>query len=99
MITHRLNSKNNPAEIFAPQLMEVLEQSDGTTIAITEEDIVARLKEIAKVEGNILSPDGAVTWMALAHLEKNRIISKEYNILLLNTGSRYKYLDNIWGHL
>ncbi len=111
-IAHRLNSKNNPAEIFAPQptlanglavpypfgmdmMVEVLEQSGGTTIAITEEEIVAGVKEIAKVEGNILSPEGAATWMALAHLEKNKIIRKENKILLLNTGSGYKYLDNI----
>ncbi len=76
-------------------MIEVLEQSGGTTVTIIEEELVAGVKEIAATEGIILSPEGAATWKALDHLKKNKIISGEEKILLLNTGSGYKYLDNI----
>ena len=50
---------------------------------------------IAKTEGHIISPEGAATWKALLHLHKNKMIRADEKVLLLNTGSGYKYLDNL----
>ncbi len=76
-------------------MLEVLHESNGTAVSISEEEIVAGVKEIAKIEGHIISPEGAATWKALLHLHKNKKIGADEKVLLLNTGSGYKYLDNL----
>jgi threonine synthase len=77
-------------------MLQVLEESGGTAIAIEEEEIIAAVKEIAKTEGLLISPEGATTWKALLQLNQNKIIDSAERILLLNTGSSYKYLDNFF---
>ena len=47
------------------------------------------------MEGHIISPEGAATFKALLHLHKNKMIRADEKVLLLNTGSGYKYLDNL----
>ena len=76
-------------------MLRVLKESDGYAIAIEEEDIIAGVKEIAKTEGLLISPEGAATWKALLQLNHTDKISSSEKILLLNTGSGYKYLDNL----
>ncbi len=75
-------------------ILRVLKESGGTAIAVAEDEIIAGVREIARTEGLLLSPEGAATWKALLHLfHANKIASSE-KVLLLNTGSGYKYLDN-----
>ncbi|MEO6583589.1 MAG: threonine synthase [Ferruginibacter sp.] len=76
-------------------MLQVLEESGGTAIAISEEDIVSGVKEISKTEGLLICPEGAATWKALQHLHHQKIIATHEKVLLLNTGSGYKYLDNL----
>ena len=76
-------------------MLEVLHESNGTSVSIAEEEIIAGVKEIAKLEGHIISPEGAATWKALLELRNKKMIDANENVLLLNTGSGYKYLDNL----
>jgi len=75
-------------------MLRVLKASHGTSIAITEEDIIDGVKEIAATEGLLISPEGAATWKALQYLLRNKTILRSEKVLLLNTGSGYKYMDN-----
>ncbi len=75
-------------------MLQVLEESGGTAIAVEEEEIAGGVKEIAKMEGLLISPEGAATWKALLHLNRTQVIADSEKVLLLNTGSGYKYLDN-----
>ena len=75
-------------------MLHVLKASGGTAVAIEEDGIIAGVKEIAKTEGMLISPEGAATWKALLQLKKEKKIRPSEKILLLNTGSGYKYLDN-----
>lgn len=75
-------------------MLNVIKESGGTAFAVDEEDIVAAVKEIATTEGLLISPEGAATWKALLHLNRTKTIGSSEKILLLNTGSGYKYLDN-----
>ena len=76
-------------------MLQVLEESGGTAIAVADEEIIAGVKEIAKMEGLIISPEGAATWKALLHLNRIQVIDSSEKVLLLNTGTGYKYLDNL----
>ncbi len=76
-------------------MLQVLHESDGMAYAVSEEEIIDGVKEIAKAEGLLVSPEGAATWKALQHLRHMQIVDEADKILLLNTGSGYKYLENI----
>jgi threonine synthase len=81
---------------FAMDMMvKVLQQSSGGVISISEEDIIASVKKIAATEGLIISPEGAAAWKAIEKMATQKMIAPSDNILLLNTGSGYKYLENI----
>ncbi len=57
--------------------------------------MVEAVKEIAHKEGLIIAPEGGALWSALLQLVNEGTIQRAEKILLLNTGSGYKYLENI----
>jgi threonine synthase len=78
-------------------MMKVIKESKGSAIAVTEEDIIKSTLELAKKEGLLLSPEGAATWQAMIQMKNTGLINGEEKILLLNTGSAYKYMDALQG--
>lgn len=80
---------------FAERMMlEVLAQSDGDVLGISEAEITENLKEMARVEGLLVAPEGAALLAGLKRLIKLNKVERHHKVLLLNTGSAYKYLDN-----
>lgn len=76
-------------------ILRVLRESGGQPIAIQDADMITGVKEIAKTEGLIIAPEGAALWKALLELLDQQEIQRDEKILMLNTGSGYKYLENI----
>ncbi len=83
-----------PQPFAETMMLEVLEQSQGLAVAVSEIEIVNCLKEIAATEGMLIAPEGAALLAALKSLLINGQILSGQEILLLNTGSGYKYLDS-----
>ncbi|MDQ6608850.1 MAG: threonine synthase [Bacteroidota bacterium] len=79
-------------------IQKVVYESAGAVITVTEDEIMRGIKEVAKTEGILLSPEGSATWKALDHLLNRKVIATTDKILLLNTGSGYKYLENFRHH-
>jgi threonine synthase len=80
---------------FGMDLMQkVITESKGDVVTVSEEEISQGIDEVAGAEGILLSPEGSAAWKALANLVKKGSILSQNRILLLNTGSGYKYLDN-----
>jgi threonine synthase len=75
-------------------MVQVLEESGGMALAVDDDEIAGGVKEIARAEGLLIAPEGAATWRALLHLVQGRQVSTSERVLLLNTGSGYKYLEN-----
>lgn len=81
---------------FAHNLIKfILQDTSGTAIAVSEQAIVENIKEIASVEGMLVAPEGAALVEALKILLVTEEIDRDEKILLLNTGSGYKYLENL----
>jgi len=79
---------------FGMDLMQkVIYESDGDIVVVSEQAIMDGVKELSKEEGVLLSPEGSATWQALRALLKANKINKSDSVLLLNTGSGYKYPD------
>jgi threonine synthase len=86
-----------PRPIGEPLMLQVIQESGGTAISISEEEMLQGLREIGQKEGLFVAPEGAAVWMAAQKLLAAGWLSAEEKILLLNTGSGQKYLDNIEG--
>ncbi len=76
-------------------MLNVIKESNGAICTIQETDIKENVLLFSKKEGILISPEGAATYMALSQFQKNGIITKEHRVLLLNTGSGYKYIENV----
>lgn len=76
-------------------MMKTISESDGMAVAVSEADILAGVYKLAKDEGLLVCPEGAATWEAMLQMKSSGILNGDENILLLNTGSAYKYMDKI----
>jgi threonine synthase len=70
-----------------------LYESNGTAIAVSDISITEAQKELAKTEGIFAAPEGAATLAALKELIKQNWILPEERVVIFNTGSGLKYLD------
>jgi len=84
-----------PYPFAMDMIQDTLESSNGFALTITEEEIKAAVKEVAREEGILISPEGAAAWKAILQLKKQKFIEHTDRIVLLNTGSGYKYLENL----
>ena len=76
-------------------ILETIRESGGTAIAVTEKAVVEGVKEMATKEGLLIAPEGGAIWKGLIQLVQDGLVGNHEKILLLNTGSGYKYLENI----
>ena len=79
---------------FADDLiLDALRDSNGTAIAVTDDEIMREMKSVAASEGLLLCPEGAATVAAAKSLAESGFISSKDTVLLFNTGSGYKYIE------
>ncbi len=79
---------------FADHLiLKSLYDSNGTAVAVSDEEITASQNELARAEGIFAAPEGAATLAALKKLIEQKWIDPEERIVIFNTGSGLKYLD------
>ncbi|MEO6682651.1 MAG: threonine synthase, partial [Ginsengibacter sp.] len=76
-------------------MMKTLSESNGMAVAVAENDIIDAVYELAREEGILVCPEGAATWRALIQLKESGELTGKENILLMNTGSAYKYMDKL----
>jgi len=77
-------------------ILKTIYESGGCAMGVSEEEMQSALREFASTEGHFLSPEGAAVWHAAKTLRESGWISAEDEVLLLNTGSGYKYAENLW---
>lgn len=89
------NGLRVPKPYASKIILQILRESNGTALSINDHLIEKALKEIALREGILAAPEGAALWEAYKQLcDKNWILPDE-KVLFLNTGTGYKYLENI----
>jgi threonine synthase len=81
---------------FAMNLMQqVLFESEGYAVAVSETDIREAVRELAKQEGIFFCPEGAACVKALNQLLAKKIVKNTDRVLIINTGSGYKYMESL----
>lgn len=84
-----------PRPIGEPLMVQVLRESNGTALAISESDMVENTIELSANEGIFAAPEGGATWAAAKQLLHTGWIQPDEHVLLLNTGSGQKYMENL----
>ena len=89
------NGLRVPSAFGDALIMDILFQSNGCALKVSELEILLGLREMARKEGILLCPEGAVVWSAYQKLKNQKWIKEGETIVLLNTGNLYKYMENI----
>jgi len=90
---HTLASGLRVPKSFADALiLQDLRESNGTAVAVSDEEILKAQHLLARQEGIFAAPEGAATLAALQKLVDQKWIQPEERIVLFNTGSGLKYL-------
>jgi threonine synthase len=74
-------------------ILDIVRQSQGTVVALPDQQIFASLRDWASREGIFLSPEGAAATAAYDHLLETGFLSPSDRVVLFNTGSGNKYTD------
>ncbi|HEY0565468.1 MAG TPA: threonine synthase [Terriglobales bacterium] len=96
-----LNATTSAAGLRVPKaygdyiVLDIVRQSGGTAIAVSEEEIFASLSDWSRHEGVMLSPEGAAATAAYDKLRNDGWIRKDDRVLIFNTGSGLKYIEAI----
>jgi threonine synthase len=80
-------------------ILDIIRQSGGTAIAVSDDQIMSAVKELATTEGIFAAPEGGAALAAYQELLENGFLKESDEVVLFNTGSGYKYLDtfaNYW---
>jgi threonine synthase len=74
-------------------MLDILRESGGVALSIHDETILASLKDWARNEGILLSPEGAAATAAYDRLLSTGYLKPEDRVVIFNTGSGLKYAD------
>lgn len=89
------NGLRVPAAFGDELMLQILHESEGTALTVSDAAMLESLKEVAQSEGILLSPEGAATYAALKQLVAAKWLCPDDKVLLINTGSAYKYMENM----
>jgi threonine synthase len=78
-------------------MLRVLHESKGTVVSVSEEGMLAGMRDLGQHEGLFVAPEGGAVWTAARQLLAIGDIQANETILLLNTGNGQKYMDNVAG--
>jgi len=76
-------------------ILDILKQSGGTAIAVSDGQILQAVEEWASKEGVFAAPEGAASLAAYKILLEQRFLKPSDKVVLFNTGSGLKYIDVI----
>tara|TARA_B100000945_G_scaffold96584_1_gene75506 strand:+ start:9433 stop:10629 length:1197 start_codon:yes stop_codon:yes gene_type:complete len=74
-------------------IFNILKQSNGTAIRINDQEMLEGVSLLSKEEGIFAAPEGGAVLIATKKLRDNGYIKDDDKVVVVNTGSAYKYLD------
>lgn len=74
-------------------MLRAVRESGGTAVDVTDEELLAAMRDLAETEGVFAAPEAAATLAALPKLADAGAIRPDDEVLLLLTGAGMKYTD------
>ena len=75
-------------------ILDALRASGGTAVAVSDDELLAAVREIGAAEGLFVAPEGAACLPALRKLIERGDVDADERIVLFNTGAGVKYLES-----
>ena len=72
-------------------ILRTIRQSRGSAVAVADEDMLQCMREVARLEGLFVCPEGAATIAAFKQLAARGDLDPRERVVLFNTGSGLKY--------
>ena len=79
-------------------IFNILRKSNGTALRISDKEMIEGVKLFSKKEGIFCAPEGGAVLSATIKLKDQGFINTSDKVVILNTGSAYKYLDSLQGY-
>jgi threonine synthase len=76
-------------------ILRALRGSHGAGVAVSEEEILRGLGDACTTEGLFMAPEGAACVAAARKLKASGHLSPDDRIVVFNTGTGYKYVENL----
>ena len=74
-------------------MLDILRKSGGTAVSVTDDELIAAVKEIGSAEGIFAAPEGAACLPALKRLLADGDVRMDDRVVIFNTGCGLKYLE------
>jgi threonine synthase len=84
-----------PAAVGDFIMLRVLRESNGTAVAVPDNEMMAAANLIGKSEGLFVCPEAAAPLAAFQHLRNDGWIAENEKVVLFSTGSGHKYA-HLW---
>lgn len=75
-------------------ILDALRASGGAAVSVTDEELIAAIREIGAAEGLFVAPEGAACLPALRKLIAAGAVKEDERVVLFNTGAGVKYLES-----
>src|SRR5947208_3082045 len=82
-----------PGPLGDQLILSMLRQTQGTAIAVSDDEMLHAGRELASLEGVLAAPEGAATVVAARKLAASGWIKLRETVVLFNTGTGYKYSE------
>jgi threonine synthase len=75
-------------------VLRAIRESQGTAIAVSDQELLEAGQLLAETEGLFVAPEGSACIAALEKLLASKFLKPEEEIVIYNTGTGLKYLEN-----
>jgi threonine synthase len=72
-------------------VLDAVYATGGTAVAVDDEALLADQREVARLEGSLICPEGAACVTAVRQLRESGWLSEHDEVVVLNTGTGLKY--------
>lgn len=76
-------------------VLQAVYETDGTAVAVSDEEMSVEQEKIARLEGAFICPEGAAAFAAARKLALAGWIKDGERVVVLNTGAGIKYPDSV----
>ena len=72
-------------------VLDAVRATEGTALAVTDEELLASQRQVAQAEGTWVCPEGAACFAAVARLREAGWLAPADEVVVVNTGAGLKY--------
>ena len=76
-------------------VLDAVRGTGGTAIAVDDQDLLADQREIARLEGSLICPEGAACVTAVRQLRESGWLAETDEVVVLNTGTGLIYPETM----